>query len=109
MKKINIEEEFKKLTTTKGVDPQKQEIAPYRDWRILVVTFFVGLAVSFAYNIYMAVQINKDSFFATEARPAGVTKFNDVDLAKVITVMDQKAALFEKTKTENISIVDPSI
>jgi hypothetical protein len=109
MKKIDWKAEFKKLTYSKGVDPQKMEITPFRDWRVVVIVFFGGLAVSLSFNIYMSIEINKDSFFATAPKSSGVVKFNEEGLAKVIVGIDEKAARFEKAKAEGVAIVDPSL
>lgn len=109
MKKIDWKAELKKLTTTKGSDPLKMEITPYRDWRVVVIVFFVGLLTSFGFNIYMSIEINRDSFFAAAPKSTGVIKFNEDGLSKVITGIDEKAARFEKIKTEGVDVVDPSL
>lgn len=101
--------ELKKLTYSKGVDKLKMEITPYRDWRVVVIIFFIALVGSFAFNIYMSIEINRDSFFATAPKTTGVIKFNEEGLAKVIKILDEKEALFEKAKTEGVTIVDPSL
>lgn len=109
MQKKDLFAEFKKITKSKGADPLKQEPTPYRDWRILVSIFFVGLVVSMAFNIYMSVEINRDSFFTVASKSTGVAKFNEDALVKLITRLDEKALLFEKAKKEGVSAVDPSI
>lgn len=109
MQKRNWKAEFKKLTYSKGSDPLKMEITPYRDWRILVIAFSLGLIFSVGFNIYMSIEINRDSFFASATKAVGVIKFNETGLADVMVNIDEKAALFEKAKTERVTIVDPAI
>lgn len=109
MPKKDWKEELKKLTTSKGSDSLKMEITPYRDWRIVVVIFFTGLIGSFGFNIYMSIEINKDSFFATAPKSTGVITFNEEGLAKVVAGLDEKATLFEKVRKEGVAVVDPSL
>lgn len=105
----NWKAEVKKLTYSKGADTLKMEISPYRDWRMVVIMFFIGLVFSFVFNVYMSIEINRDSFFTTGSRSAGSVKFNEQGLAKVVQGLDEKAAIFEKARTEGIKIVDPSL
>lgn len=109
MKKIDWKAEFKKLTTTKGSDPLKMEITPFRDWQVLVIVSSVALLASFGYNLYVSIEINRDSFFNAAPKSTGVIKFNEDGLAKVIVGIDEKAARFEKIKTEGVDVVDPSL
>lgn len=105
----NLEVELKKLTYSKGVDVLKMEITPYRDWRMVVIVFFVGLIASFAFNVYMSIEINRDSFFTTGSKNTGGVKFNEEGLAKVVQGLDEKQAIFEKARTEGVGMVDPSL
>lgn len=109
MPKKDWNAEFKKLTYSKGVDALKMEITPYRDWRIVVILFFIVLVSSIGYNSYVFIEINRDTFFTAAPKSTGVIKFNDEGLAKVVAGLDEKAALFEKVKKEGVAIVDPSI
>lgn len=101
--------ELKKLSFSKGVDPFKMEITPYRDWRILAGVFFIGLVVSLGFNIYMSVEINSDNFFATVPKTGGGAELNKNGLAKVLAGFADKKAAFEKVRTEGIFVVDPSL
>lgn len=109
MKKINLEAELKKLTYSKGTDALKMEITPYRDWRIVVIVFFVGLIASFSFNLYISININRESFFDVPMRSGGVTKFDEEGLAKTITTMDEKAIRYEAAKNGPMTLVDPSL
>lgn len=109
MPKKDWEAEFKKITYSKGVDSLKMEITPYRDWRIVVFVFFFTLALSIGFNIYLFIEINSDTFFTVAPRSAGVIKFNEEGLAKVITLLDENAATFDKIKSGGLVIDDPSL
>lgn len=109
MPKKDWKEEFKKLTYSKGTDALKMEIAPYRDWRIVALLFFCALVGSFAFNIYMSIEINSDNFFTAEIKQTGVTKFNEDGIAKIVSGIDEKATRFEKVVKEGVVAVDPSL
>lgn len=109
MPKKDWKAEFKKLTYSKGADALKMEITPYRDWRVVVIVFFIGLIGSMGFNIYMLIEIDRDTFFVAAPKSTGVITFNEEGLAKVVSGIDAKEALFEKTKTEGVSVVDPSL
>lgn len=100
---------FKKISSSKGSDPMKMEISPYRDWRIVAMSFFAGLVVSLGFNIYMSIEINRDSFFTATPKSGEEISFNKEGLAKVLAVFAEKEALFEKAKTEGVTVVDPSL
>jgi len=109
MLKKNLNALLKKFTSSKGVDTSKMEITPYRDWRIVVSVFFVGLVVSLGFNIYMSTEMNRDNFFVTAPKVSDAMKFNEKGFEEVIVDIDEKAARFEKAKTEGVSAADPSL
>lgn len=109
MPKKDWKAEFKKLTYSKGVDALRMEITPYRDWRVVVILFFIALVSSIAYNTYVFIEINRDTFFTAAPKSSGVVKFNEEGLAKVIAGLDEKGAIFEKAKNEGVAISDPSL
>ncbi len=100
---------LKGLSSSKGVDPTKMEIAPFRDWRIVAMSFFAGLVVSLGFNIYMSIEINRDGFFTAASKSGEEVSFNKEGLSKVLAGFAEKEALFEKTKNEGVSVVDPSL
>lgn len=100
--------ELKRLSVSKGSDHTKMEITPFRDWRIIVTLFFVGLLVSIGFNFYMSIEINRDSFFTTAPKSGEVVVFNKDGLSKVLAALAEKEALFEKARTEKSTVVDPS-
>ena len=109
MIKLDLSKRFKKLSSSRGTDPLKMETTPYRDWRILAFTFFVGLVVSLGFNIYMSIGINSDSFFTVTPKSiAGVT-LNKDGLDKILAGFADKQAAFEKARTEGVAVVDPSL
>lgn len=100
---------IKKLFSSKGSDPMKMEFTPYRDWRIVAMSFFAGLVVSLGFNIYMSIEINRDNFFTATAKSGEEVTLNKEGLEKVLADFAGKEATFEKVKTEGVSVVDPSL
>ncbi len=109
MFKKDWNKEFKKLTASKGSDPFKAEPTPYRDWRSLVIGFFLLLCLSVGFNIYMSIEINRDSFFTTTPKSEPGVVFNSEGLSAVLGGLAEKEATFEKIRTEGVSVVDPSL
>lgn len=109
MPKKDWSKEIKKMTATKGVDPYKMEITPFRDWKILVAYTFAGLIISLGYNVYMSFQINHESFFSVEKAAEGGAVFNSKALSEVLENIATKEANFEKIKKEGVPVSDPSI
>ncbi|HAT68791.1 MAG: hypothetical protein A2481_03690 [Candidatus Yonathbacteria bacterium RIFOXYC2_FULL_47_9] len=109
MFKKDWNKEFKKMTASKGVDPFKVEPTPYRDWRFLVIGFFVILTSSIGFNIYMSIEINRDSFFTTTPKVEEGTHFNSEGLAIVLGDLASKEVAFEKLRIEGVPVVDPSL
>ncbi len=97
------------MFTPKEVNTQKADIMPYRDWRNVVIIFFVGLVLSLGLNAYMFLEINQGSFFAATPNSEESTKFNSGGLTRVLDDLLIKEATFEKLKTKSIPTVDPSI
>lgn len=100
---------FEKHTCSRGADALKMEITPYRDWRIIVIAFFSGMAVALGFNIYMSKQISGDGFVTATSGATNMIKFDAAGLEKAITTINSKEALFEKVKNEGVATVDPSI
>lgn len=109
MLKIDFKKYFRRTGGSKGSDPQKMEITPYRDWRILVGVFFLGVIVSFGFNIFMSMQISSDSFFTADKKSNSGVVLNKDGLSKTLDELAAKEAAFEKARTETISVVDPSL
>lgn len=97
------------ISATKGVDPSKVEITPFRDWRIIVATFFVSLLLSIGFNVYMSIEINRDNFFTTPVKSTDMEVFNKDGLASVLRALGEKEGLFEKARTERVIVADPSL
>lgn len=109
MNNMNIKNWLKKISFSKGADALKMEITPFRDWRNLVVLFFIWLSVSFIFNIYMSVGVNRDHFFSTPKKINNVTVLDIEGLKTVAGKIDEKAASFEKAKSEKLTTSDPSL
>ncbi len=98
----------KKIFESKGSDPLKIETSPYRDWKILIIVFFVSIAVSVGFNIYMLVQINNDNFFSSGAQQQSGPLLNRDGLTAVLTQLAAKEAIVSGKATTTTSLVDPS-
>lgn len=109
MSKKDWIKEFKKLASSKGADSTKLETTPFRDWRIVAMTFFVGLALSVGFNVYMSIEINSDNFFTLTSKNGEIVSLKKDDLAKVLAGFAEREALFEKVRTEKSAVVDPSL
>jgi len=109
MNNMNIKNWLKKISFSKGVDALKMEITPFRDWRNLVVLFFIWLCVSLIFNIYMSIGVNRDHFFATPKKSSNVEVLDIDGLKTVSDKIDEKEASFEKAKIEKITTADPSL
>ena len=86
----------------------KMEIAPFRDWRVIAFVFFVGIAVSIGFNVYMSIEINRDNFFTAPAKSGESTYLDKEGLERVLSELAEKDVLFEKARTEKSTVVDPS-
>ncbi|MHB1118021.1 MAG: hypothetical protein ACYCZ7_00615 [Minisyncoccota bacterium] len=100
---------LKKLIASKGLDPFKAEPSPYRDWRFLVIGFFVALIFLIGFHVYMSIEINRDSFFAATPKVESGVKFDREGLGRVLNDFAAKEAAFEKLRTEQAPVVDPSL
>ncbi|KKU80274.1 MAG: hypothetical protein UY07_C0048G0006 [Parcubacteria group bacterium GW2011_GWA1_47_8] len=93
----------------RGEDPEKMEITPYRDWRMVVAVFFVGLIASLVFNMYIFVGVNQDNFFRTVSKQEEVVGLNQGKLLTVLEVLNAKKTAFETLTKGSVSVVDPSL
>lgn len=100
---------IKKVFQVKRKDTSKMEITPYRDWAILMWSAFVVFSVSLGFNIYMSININQDNFFGSPTPDTSGTILNKAGLDSALGIITSKEALFEKTRTQKITVVDPSL
>lgn len=97
------------MFSSKGADHLKMEITPYRDWRVVIGAFFLGLVVSLGFNIFMSININSDNFFATAPKSGGGVTLNKDGLTKILAELAGKESIFEKVKKEGVVVTDPSL
>ncbi len=109
MTKKDLTNAFKKFFTSRGGDALKMEITPYRDWRVVVVVFFLGLTTSLGFNVYMSIEINRDNFFTAESKNGGEVVLNKKGLEKILADLEEKNTVFKKVSTEGLHMVDPSL
>lgn len=100
---------IKKITTTKGTDPLKMGITPFRDWKRVVTYSFGGLIISLGFNIYMSFQINHERFFSVEKAIESGVAFNSEALSQVLNDIAKKEENFQRIKVEGVSVADPSV
>lgn len=106
--KKNLDARIKKMFATKGSDPAKIEITPYRDWRIVVVVFLCGILISFGFNVYLFMGINEDNFFGTTIKKEEVVIFNKEKLLIVLEGFKKKEEVSEALKKVATPTIDPS-
>lgn len=106
---MNIKNWLKKISFSKGVDALKMEITPFRDWRNLVILFFIWLSVSLIFNLYMSIGVNRDHFFSEPKKANNIEILDTEGLKIVADKIDEKSAGFEKAKIEKITTSDPSL
>lgn len=106
--KKNLDVRIKKMFSTKGSDPAKIEITPYRDWRIVVIIFLAGIAVSLGLNVYLFMGINEDDFFGGTIKKEEVATFNKEKLLTVLNGFKNKEEVSEALKKTATPAIDPS-
>lgn len=109
MNKKDLTKKLKKMFSTEGTDPTKMEIAPFRNWRNVVIFFFAGVVVSVVFGAYLLKNVNEGDFFGkVESRPE-VVQFDTKKLMLVLDSFKKKEALFEELKKNATPVVDPSL
>ena len=99
---------LKKFTFSKGEDSSKGMFKPYRDWKILVIVFFVALIISIGLNTYLSVQII-DNNFLTASIPTNSGPVLDRDgLTKVLSDFAAREAFLANPNATTSPVVDPS-
>ena len=100
---------FKRINSLLGKsDSSKIEIAPYRDWRIVGVGFFIILFISFGFNMYILFEVNRDNFFDVHQGTKQEVSFAREGLTRVIGMFAGREETFERLKKEIIKVNDPS-
>lgn len=107
MIKKDWKKEFKKLLLKHGPKESRLGAEPYRDWRVTVGVFFVGLAGSVAFSIYLFTGVTKENI-TTDSKNTGTT-LETAKLSSVLDLFTKKEAIFESLKTATSTAVDPSL
>ena len=97
------------MFATKGSDSLKIEITPYRDWRVVIIIFFLGIGTSLGFNAYLFIGVNEDNFFGGAIKKEEVVTFNKEKLLTVLETFEKKQEKSEALKKEPTLIVDPSL
>lgn len=111
MNNINLKNIIKKFSESGGKDKLKSILTPHRDWKIIVVTFFLSFIVLIAANMYFFTQINNEKIFF-KAEEGEVEDFEVLDvlgLKETIEFFENKENKFNTLVEEKFEIVDPSL
>ena len=109
MAKKNWNKEIKKLFSSPGVDKEKKESAPSRDWRVIVLVFVVVFICSLAFHGYLFIKVNNDSLFVVTVKKDEPVAFDKENFERVLSIFDQQDTMFEKLKSEPLTATDPSL
>ena len=109
IQKKKLDQKIKKMFATKGNDPTKIEITPYRDWRIVVIIFLWGIFVSLGLNVYLFMRINEEDFFGASVKKEEIITFNTEKLLTVLEGFKKKEEISEALKKAPTPIIDPSL
>ena len=99
---------FKKFTFSKGEDSSKRMFKPYKDWKILVISFSVGLIISIGLNTYLSVRIIDNSFLTTLVPVNSGPVLDRAGLTKVLSDFAAKEAFLANPSATTSPVVDPS-
>ena len=93
----------------RGADSSKIEISPYRDWRIALIIFFIGLFISLGFNLYILYEVNRDNFSGAPQAVIREVSLSHEGLMKSLRLIETKEEAFGKIKTRIIDMGDPSL
>ena len=110
MKNFNLNKIGKSLSFFKKSKVKKNLFNPYRDWNILIYTFFFLLLCLFAFSLYLLFQIKNDKFFQVEKiQKSNEVMVNEKLLTEIIGEFDEKNKKLEELKTNSEKLSDPSL
>lgn len=82
----------------------------HRDWKIILSGFIISVLLSLLFSFLVFKQINNASTSVTgEARTVQNSSIDTVLLKKIILYYDDQAKKFEKIKSNQSTLPDPSI
>ena len=109
MAKKDWNKELKKLFSSPGVDREKKESAPSRDWRVIVLVFVAVFILSVAFHGYLFMKVNNDSLFMVTIKKDEPVAFDKENFERILNIFDQQDATFERLKSEPLTATDPSL
>lgn len=109
MAKKDWKKEIKRIVASQGVDKEKREVSPARDWRVLMMVFAVVFVVSLVFHGYLFMRVNDDSLFSVTVKEEEPVAFNKENFDRILSIFDQQDATFEKLKNEPFTAIDPSL
>lgn len=104
-------EKFKKKGPVQhhGTDRSKMEITPFRDWRVLVIVFFIALLGVFGFNGSLFLRINTDSFVTGGLPETNIAPLENNKLDNAVKEITKRSEKFEKLRKEKPTYIDPSL
>jgi hypothetical protein len=112
MKKINLQNIFKKQSKEFPFDDVSWPGKMVRDWKIMVYVFAIGLSILsfFAWKIYLSDQIAGGYFNPENGSDTTSVKILDTKkLSADLLIMQDKKAAYTRLKTNPIKVVDPAL
>ncbi|GMQ95171.1 MAG: hypothetical protein BMS9Abin13_283 [Patescibacteria group bacterium] len=111
MEKLNIKKILQKVTDYWDKDSLKLTLTPYRDWGILIVAFFIFIAIASTAHSYLFIKIKNQQIFFEEAS-GEILEMEVLDterLRSTVEFFDKKEETFQRLLIEKPSIIDPSL
>ncbi|MHB8652108.1 MAG: hypothetical protein ACYC8S_03150 [Minisyncoccota bacterium] len=105
---FSIQKLFKRPQHVFADDPSKIVLTPYRDWRLIVICFFILLIAVVAAQVYLSISLEQDTFFSPSTSSSSMTFDRDV-LVRTVQFYDANAAEFETVKSTPKDLVDPAV
>ncbi len=111
MIKINLKQIKERFSRIISRDKFKSFLTPYRDWKIIVISFFILFVIIGIANAYFFIQIDAGKiFFKVEKKPTkNFEVLNVSGLKKTVQFFGNKEKNFEALSKEKLNIVDPSL
>lgn len=105
-----IIELYQKYTrSVKGIY-RKKGIRPGTDWKVIVVTFFLGMIVVAGINLFIYIQVKNNAWWKTdEAGTVYQVRINQKGLQDVLVQFEEQKNKLESFKTSVPTISDPSL
>lgn len=103
-------EKIKGAILPKKKDKEKTQITPYRDWKIILITFFFAIAVLSGGTLYVSYSLNKEVFpTVAQNGPLPTETIDRNSMLKAIEVFDRKEIQLANLLSKKPRKTDPSL